>query len=92
MDSSGEVIIPIILLSLYGREKKNYGYHLFIQALNVGGVAIWFKLMLGDLSCSREQDWACGMKEMSSNAIGVVLTKHPPAHILTCFKTCCTVL
>lgn len=31
-----------------------------------------FKMMLGDLSCSSEQDWACGMKEMSSDAIRVV--------------------
>lgn len=31
-----------------------------------------FKQNLDDLSCSREQDWACRMKEMSSDAIGVV--------------------
>lgn len=29
------------------------------------------KLMLDDLSCGREQDGACGMKAMSSDAMGV---------------------
>lgn len=42
------------------------------QGFGVGGVANGFKLMLDDLSSSREQDWACEMKEMSSDAIGVV--------------------
>lgn len=30
-----------------------------------------FKLLLEVLSCGTEQDWACGMKEVSSEAIGV---------------------
>lgn len=51
--------------------RENDRYHLHVQALSVGGVAkMVFKPELDDLSC-REQDWACGVKEMSFDAIGV---------------------
>lgn len=41
-----------------------------------------FQLKLDELSC-KGQDQACGMEEMSSDAIGVEGTKHPPTHILS---------
>ncbi len=72
MDTGEGVIIPITRLSLYGREKKNMD---IIFSYKPSMWVVWqngFKLMLDDLSCSREQDRACGMKEMSSDAIGVV--------------------
>lgn len=72
MDAGEGVIIPITLLSPYGREKKPMD---IIFSCKPSMWVVWqngFKLMLDDLSSSREQDWACGMKEMSSDAIGVV--------------------
>lgn len=71
MNTCGGAIIPITLLSLYGREKNTR-----ISSFHTSPQCGWcgkkgFKLMLDDLSWSREQDWACGMKEMSSDAIGV---------------------
>lgn len=67
----GEYLFPSLYCHFMGVRKK-HGYHLFIQA------SMWvvsqngFKLMLDGLSCSKEQDWACAMKEMSSDAMGVV--------------------
>ena len=87
-NTAGGVIIPIILLSLMGVRRKTLD---IIFSCKPSMWVVWwngFELFLDDLSCSRGQDWACGMKEMSSDAVGVVWAKHPPAHILTCFQTC----